>query len=283
MSSCRKLLSLPSIVALLVLFAGETHGAEPARVYKNDFSNMIIPMKKWDGENLSDSNFENSTLFLVQFHGTTLQRCNFQGTDLSSGALNGADLTDSDLRFTTWTNASLQGAILRNADMSGVNFVECGLEGAKMVGTKLVNARGFQRINGVNFTGADLRGADLSKATDGGTPAIFRNAKYDKRTRWPAGFDIAGAQLVLSEEPIAPAEAAKPVPAPVPAPVPKPASNPSAGLTAESEKQFAALDVNADGVLSGKEARPYVAFDHDQDGDVTKSEFIAGSSKAAKP
>lgn len=283
MLSRSNLLSFTSLVALLVLLPDGTYGAEPARIYKNDFSNMVIPMKMWDNVDLSDSNFENSTLFLVQFHGATLQRCNFQGADLKSGALNGADLTDSDLRSTSWTNASLQSANLTNANFSGVNFLECGLERARMVGTKLVNARGFQKIDGVNFAGADLRGADLSRATSDGAPAIFRNAKYDKRTRWPAGFDIAGAQVVLDDEPIVPAEAAKPVPAPVPAPEPKPASNPSAGSTAESEKRFVALDVNADGVLSGKEARPYAAFDLDQDGDVTKAEFIAGSSKAAKP
>ncbi|MBC7816580.1 MAG: hypothetical protein IAG10_06810 [Planctomycetaceae bacterium] len=45
---------------------------------------------------------------------------------------------------------------------------------------------------------------------------------------------------------------------------------------------FAKRDVNDDGVLSGKEAAPFLLFDTDSDGEVTKTEYVAGVTKLRK-
>ena len=48
------------------------------------------------------------------------------------------------------------------------------------------------------------------------------------------------------------------------------------------ETLFQKLDTNEDGVLSGKEARSVLAFDLDQDGEVTQKEFLQGMAAERK-
>ncbi|MCE9606358.1 MAG: pentapeptide repeat-containing protein [Planctomycetia bacterium] len=267
------------VLVSIMAFAHVLPAQEQVKKYKLDLSNTDLSRETYDGKEMSDTNFENSTLFLAGFREAVLQRCNFQAAKLISAAFNNADLTGADFRFSNLANASLQGAITKDADFTGVNFQSCSLQNARMMGAKLFDARGFENLNGANFSGADLRGADLSRSSDYGTPPVYRGAKYSRRTRWPARFDPVAAHAVLTEDPPAAAEE-KPAVNPLPA---SPTTVPDAPASASLERQFTSLDTNADGVLSGKEAKPFVAFDIDQDGDVTKAEFIAGRSKPNKP
>ncbi|MGD2060243.1 MAG: pentapeptide repeat-containing protein, partial [Acidimicrobiia bacterium] len=90
--------------------------------------------------------------------------------DLSQSNLSGADLSDARLDF---------------ADMSGCDMRGVDLSGASLVETSLWNA--------------DLRGADLSRCKNI-VMANLRRARYDRSTRWPAGFDPSSQGAVSDSQ-----------------------------------------------------------------------------------
>jgi hypothetical protein len=59
-------------------------------------------------------------------------------------------------------------------------------------GARLRNTKIFGNLKGVDFRRADLRGADLSQATNAAA-AHFRGAIYDSRTLWPVDPKEVGA------------------------------------------------------------------------------------------
>jgi uncharacterized protein YjbI with pentapeptide repeats len=113
------------------------------------------------------------------------------GVDLSGAHLDGEDLrnavlTGADLASTKLAGADLSGADLQKADMFYAEVMTARLANANLRDANLRHAR---------FDGADLRGADLTGADT--TASTFREAKYDRSTRWPVGFDpdAAGARV----------------------------------------------------------------------------------------
>ena len=81
-------------------------------------------------------------------------------------------------------------------DLTAIPFESASLRGHRLGAVDLRN---------VDLNRADLRGADLSAATLDGT--ILTGAVFDAATRWPPGFDFAGAGVVLAAAPV-PAPAA---------------------------------------------------------------------------
>ena len=71
------------------------------------------------------------------------------------------------------SSANLSGADLRRARLSDADLSAASLWGAD--------------LRGADLCGADLCGADLSEA------------KYDRETRWPEGFDPIAAGAILAE------------------------------------------------------------------------------------
>ncbi|MBL9094582.1 MAG: pentapeptide repeat-containing protein [Planctomycetaceae bacterium] len=266
-------------IAATLLPAGAASADEPARTYKRDFSNGDLRMRAYDGQDLSETNFENSDLFLAGFRNSTLTRSNFQGCNLKSSSFDGADLTECDLRFTNLEQASIQGALLAKANLAGLDVKNCSFLNSRLPGANLAKARGFTDLRNANLSGADVRGADFTRLSAGASGVVFNGALYDQHTRWPSGFDPAAAGAKYVETPaevVKPAAGVAPAPAsPAPGGLPMPAVDPAA--------EFAKLDGNADGVLSGKEAKPFPGFDANQDGDITKDEFVAARAKQPAP
>ncbi len=85
---------------------------------------------------------------------------------------------DIDLSYTDLIGADLILANLSDANLNSANLKGADLIDATLILTDLSDAN----LNGVNLSGAVLFGADLSGA-------IFKNTKYNKATKWPAGFD----------------------------------------------------------------------------------------------
>ena len=67
----------------------------------------------------------------------------------------------------------------------GASFVRADLEAAHLRDADLYRAD----LSGAVLRGADLTGADLREA-------ILNNARYDRHTRWPKGFDPVKAGAV---------------------------------------------------------------------------------------
>ena len=81
---------------------------------------------------------------------------------------------------------SLSGVDFTGRDLENAYFKKSNLINTNFTGAKLAKAnfKGAQ-IMGANFTEADLRGAD------------FEGAKYNSATKFPKGFDIAAAKMIL--------------------------------------------------------------------------------------
>jgi uncharacterized protein YjbI with pentapeptide repeats len=112
-----------------------------------------------------------------------LQEVDENGTDLHGANLREACLQDAHLERANLSRTNLRGACLRAAHLGGAD------------------------LTGTDLRAADLRGAVLSDPETGsrGMPAgdadlhraRLRGARYDRFTRWPAGFDpgARGARL----------------------------------------------------------------------------------------
>jgi uncharacterized protein YjbI with pentapeptide repeats len=138
----------------------------------------------------------------------------FRGQDLSKRSFVGQDLSDAslwnvDAREARFERVRLTGADLSGSDLSGAVLLSCDLARATLQRWK----PRWATLDRCDLSGVDLRGSDLSQChlllprfasfRDDGTPpkTSFRGARYDKWTRWPAGFDPAAEGAVLEAPP----------------------------------------------------------------------------------
>lgn len=119
------------------------------------------------GASLRRANLRSAKLFLAHMRHAWLQDADLQGAWLTRAVLEHADLTRANLTHAHLTLASLSDACLRGARLEG----------------------------------ADLRSAWLGCPGAALPAADFHGASYDRKTRWPAGFDprAHGAILVRTE------------------------------------------------------------------------------------
>jgi uncharacterized protein YjbI with pentapeptide repeats len=95
------------------------------------------------------------------------------GAQLFEADLHGANLCGANLRGADLTHACLNGATLAGADLRGVCFDDTpmGLTYVDFLLLDKVTGR-WRSVPPVTLMNVDLRGA-----------------RYDRTTRWPAGFD----------------------------------------------------------------------------------------------
>lgn len=247
---------------LMAIITLSTAVGQEKKEYRKDFSDQDLTDKKFDNQDLPDTNFENADLTNTSFRGAKLSGSNFQGAAMKNAVLADSDLTGADFRKSILEYPSFYGATLNKANLSGLDLSKIQFSNTKLREADLRNVKAVWSVYGADLFGADLRGANFS-ACEGHSSAKWRKVKYDRKTRWPKDFDpeAVGAVLVEEEEEEPPvAKSTKPTP-------PKGAA---------AEKAFTKLDINADGVLSGKEARPYAKLDQNEDAEITLDEFVAG-------
>lgn len=169
------------------------------------FDGMDLTKTSFLGRNFKDnSTFEDSDCKGVSFFKCIARQAIFIGADLTKADMREADLTGADFRkaklaYTNYSYATLTDTNFEGVDLSSAVFYVTTLRGAN-----LRNLKGIGPVKFCKCQGADLRGANLSKMVVGTTKdqhPNFTKAKYDKDTRWPAGFDPvdAGAVLVAEE------------------------------------------------------------------------------------
>ena len=152
--------------------------------------------------NLEGLNFSRAYLKDLDF-----SRSNLQKTDFSSGILIGAILQNADLREANLQDANLRRADLTeaylhtNAKLYNADLMNANLTKASLVGTNLQEAdlRGAN-LQMTNLDSADLRGAKL-KNTNLGDSESLRDAKYNKKTQFPDGFDPEEAGMSYPPDP----------------------------------------------------------------------------------
>lgn len=165
-----------------------------------DYSGKDLQNRDLRTEDLVGANFENANLTAVNLKEALLQKANFKSANLSRASLDGADMSGADFRDSDWSSLGAQNANLSGANLEGVDLKKASLYRANLRGANLRNAKGIGHSDYADFSGADLRGTYLLEMIDyNGRSAKFKGAKYDRRTRWPKGFDVEGSGAVLTE------------------------------------------------------------------------------------
>ncbi|HEX2954962.1 MAG TPA: pentapeptide repeat-containing protein, partial [Bacillota bacterium] len=150
------------------------------------------------------------------FSGLNLACGDYQGIDLRYADLRGSDLSNSNLCETSlvgtrFNNGRLEKADLTRSVVCEADFSKASLRGAAFVGVEGAVGRAQQEENdwerpgffALNFSGADLSGADFRQADLRG--AIFTGARLDEANFWGARLDKAvfsrndGANIRLDE------------------------------------------------------------------------------------
>lgn len=169
-----------------------------------DFSGQDLQNRDLRNKDLAGANFEDADLTGAQLDDADLKGANLRGAylrraSLSNADLIRADLTGADLREAVLDEAQLARTDLSGANLEGVDFRSVNVFFCKFRGANLRKSKGLAMIQEADFSGADLRGAnllDLRIVAEG--EVTFTGAKYDRQTRWPKNFDVAasGAKLI---------------------------------------------------------------------------------------
>jgi len=155
-------------------------------------------------EVLDDVDLSGANLTGAQLQNASLKYADLRGADLSGARLDGADLTGCDLREADLEGAHFTDTRLDDANLDGQDLhVLWGLQDCSFRGAELTNLKGGLHIT---VTRCDFRNADLRGAALAGPGASyyqsceFRGAVYDRKTRWPKGFDLQGVGAVNADE-----------------------------------------------------------------------------------
>lgn len=183
-----------------LLKAGGDPPAAPAVGTGRDVSGQDWRGRDLRGEALDDANFEGTILSSARLDEATLRRANLRKADLWGARcygtdFSGADLREANLKDVHFGQTKLVGANLEGQDLS----VLWGLTDTSFRGANLRNLKGglHVTVTRCDFRKADLRGAHLAgPGTSYFSTCDFRGAVYDRRTRWPKGFDVDGSGAV---------------------------------------------------------------------------------------
>jgi hypothetical protein len=145
--------------------------------------------------------------------GNTLRGAGLEGAYLHHADLNAADLRGADLRKADLRSAHLRRADLRQADLTGADLMNVRAEDAAACHAQFRSANlscvDFSRADlrsaslqeaflyGIALEDAELQGADLRGTGLGEADTRLRNARYDRTTLWPDGFDPEASGAVL--------------------------------------------------------------------------------------
>ncbi len=149
---------------------------------------------------LSGAYLEEAYLFGAHLERAYLTEAKLERANLRWAHLEGANLRGAYLEWAYLIETHLEGADLEEAHMEGVNLIRAHMEEAHLEGADLIKAH----LNKTCLEGADLSwtylmGAKLKEVMyDDKT--IWTEAKYNKDTLWPEGFDPEAAGAVLVED-----------------------------------------------------------------------------------
>ena len=130
-----------------------------------------------------------------------MKKANFKDAIIKTADFSRADLTGADMR----------GTVLHWAfGGDGTNFNDSNWEGSTLGSTRKSTFRGTNLRKAIllgsyidnDFTGADLRGANLLAAKIIPNPNagnVWKKAKYDEDTAFPKGFDPKEEGMILTK------------------------------------------------------------------------------------
>ncbi len=168
-----------------------------------DFRSEDLSKRTFEGVDLSRASLWNVDCIDAVFQRVSLVGADLSGTDLTGAKFVSCDLTGAVLRRSLLRWPSFEGTDLSKADLRDVDLGQAHITRSRFLGADLRNLKGLGTVSSGDFSGADLRGANLSGYRDGAVQpyTVFKGALYDKWTRWPADFDLKASGAVLVPEP----------------------------------------------------------------------------------
>lgn len=142
--------------------------------------NVIAISDPPDSRMFDKMEIRNAFLAGLELEGISFDGSDLQGSDFSGSDLYGANLCDSSFESCTFAHADLRSAFIHN-----VSFRNADMRCARL---SLDELGGELWLNEVDFTGANLDGAD------------FTGAVYDSMTIFPKGFDPTNRGLIPKAE-----------------------------------------------------------------------------------
>ena len=199
-----------------------------------DRSNQLLERFDYTRANLENATFERSNVSFGTFANANCNGANFRRAKLIGVSFNGTKLVGADFRGAKLTNAGFSG------DLTGVNFegtkCPCSFQGAILQKANLKGVSGFVDVTRVDFSGAEIQGADFSEAKDyGPNSADFTGAIYDSNTKFPPGVDKKTCGAKAAKEDWKPMAETQPDQKPEPKPEPKQEPKPEPKPTPKSE------------------------------------------------
>jgi uncharacterized protein YjbI with pentapeptide repeats len=128
----------------------------------------------------------------VDFTECDLERADLFGASLTHATFNSSRLVKARLGSARLAYASFLGADLTDADFNGADLDNGKLQGAKLTGSTMDQTD----LGHAQLQGAQLGGVDLSTVKNLDT-ADLHGAHANTSTKWPAGFDVGRAGVVL--------------------------------------------------------------------------------------
>ena len=181
-----------------------------------DISNAIFYKSDIRGLDLTKSVYDNVNFEYALYDNTTKWPSNLnpihkgaifvgQGVDISNNNLSNLFLEGADLKNITGYNVNFQESKLPYTDFSNAyliksNFSYCILHNSTFANSNLRESSFLQaHLYRCNFENSDIRGADMrfdidkfKRKLENNNTFTLKNAKYDKTTIWPDGFDPRG-------------------------------------------------------------------------------------------
>lgn len=158
---------------------------------------------------------------IVTLAGRDLSFLDLSGLDFKAARLTSANLYGADLSQANLRNADLSGALLDRATIIGTDFSQANLSRAVMrlphsassptfsgtnaprfAGANLSHARLVARLDGADFRGADLKGAQLHPYGDGTQNAAAQRSSLiacDFSAAMLVGANLSGSLLAFAK------------------------------------------------------------------------------------
>lgn len=132
----------------------------------------------------------------ADFSGADLSGVTLRGAELERVDLSGANLTGAVLKGCFFGECDLSGACLDGADLRDAQFEECTMKGVRLRGIKTDNRTSLGELDGVDWSGEDLRKILREGMVQGGTDLDLRGADLRGCSLWGAfvRLDLRGAR-----------------------------------------------------------------------------------------
>jgi uncharacterized protein YjbI with pentapeptide repeats len=148
----------------------DLHGA---KLRNADLGFQSLAGANLNNANLADAELVKADLAGASLRGARLERAHLDSSNLTGAVMAQAKLAHADLLRACLIKADLTGAVMTDAMLAGAEFTDAIMVDADLTRANLTKA---------NLAGANLEGARLTKA-------VFKGARFDGRTRWPANFE----------------------------------------------------------------------------------------------